>query len=94
MIARQISAAAFFVLFQAGVPAAAMDNRYPDWPCQQLKVPELSVAAIWPEPIPEQSARPGKPAAGPERYGRSACCAEDPDGGGREANLKLHHRHS
>lgn len=58
MIARQISAAAFFVLFQAGVPAAAMDNRYPDWPCQQLKVPELSVAAIWPEPIPEQSARP------------------------------------
>ncbi|MGO8780023.1 MAG: hypothetical protein ACLQKK_14100 [Rhodomicrobium sp.] len=58
MIARQISAAAFFVLFQAGVPAAAMDNRYPDWPCQQLKVPELSVAAIWPEPIPEQSAKP------------------------------------
>ena len=58
MIARQISAAAFFVLVQAGVPAAAMDNRYPDWPCQQLKVPELSVAAIWPEPIPEQSAKP------------------------------------
>ncbi|MFZ0572539.1 MAG: hypothetical protein WCD20_11580 [Rhodomicrobium sp.] len=58
MIARQISAAAFFVLVQAGLPAAAMDNRYPDWPCQQLKVPELSVAAIWPEPIPEQSAKP------------------------------------
>ncbi len=28
----------------------------PDWPCQQVKVPELSVAAIWPEPLPEKTA--------------------------------------
>ena len=30
----------------------------PDWPCQQVKVPELSVAAIWPEPLPEKTADP------------------------------------
>ena len=27
--------------------AFAADPRYPDWPCNQIKVPELSVAAIW-----------------------------------------------
>jgi hypothetical protein len=25
----------------------AADPRYPDWPCAQAKVPELSVAAVW-----------------------------------------------
>lgn len=55
MIARPVCALSFFVLLQAGVPAGAADNRYPDWPCQQVKVPELSVAAIWPEPIPQEA---------------------------------------
>lgn len=26
----------------------------PDWPCQQIKVPRLSLAAIWSGPPPEQ----------------------------------------
>jgi hypothetical protein len=30
--------------------AFAADPRYPDWPCRQIKVPELSVAAIWDGP--------------------------------------------
>jgi hypothetical protein len=30
--------------------ANAADPRYPDWPCAQAKVPELSVAAMWPGP--------------------------------------------
>jgi hypothetical protein len=30
--------------------AHAADPRYPDWPCAQAKVPELSVAAMWPGP--------------------------------------------
>ena len=30
--------------------AFAADPRYPDWPCNQIKVPELSVAAIWTGP--------------------------------------------
>jgi DNA repair exonuclease SbcCD ATPase subunit len=35
-----------------GVPAAARgaDPRYPDWPCNQLKVPEISIAAVWAGP--------------------------------------------
>ncbi len=57
MIAKPVCALAFLVLLQAGVPAAAADNRYPDWPCQQLKVPELSAAAIWPEPLPQEAAK-------------------------------------
>ena len=32
------------------VPAHAADPRYPDWPCAQAKVPELSVAAVWDGP--------------------------------------------
>ncbi len=30
--------------------AQAADPRYPDWPCAQAKVPELSVAAVWDGP--------------------------------------------
>jgi hypothetical protein len=30
--------------------AQAADPRYPDWPCAQAKVPELSVAAMWDGP--------------------------------------------
>jgi hypothetical protein len=28
-------------------PALALDPRYPDWPCQQLKVPGIAVASVW-----------------------------------------------
>jgi hypothetical protein len=28
----------------------AADPRYPDWPCTQAKVPEISLAAVWPGP--------------------------------------------
>ena len=27
--------------------AIAADPRFPDWPCNQIKVPEISVAAVW-----------------------------------------------
>jgi Spy/CpxP family protein refolding chaperone len=30
--------------------ADAADSRYPNWPCAQAKVPELSVAAVWDGP--------------------------------------------
>jgi hypothetical protein len=30
--------------------AHAADPRYPDWPCTQAKVPEISVAAVWAGP--------------------------------------------
>src|SRR5262245_5475995 len=28
----------------------AVDPRFPDWPCNQIKVPEISVAAVWTGP--------------------------------------------
>jgi hypothetical protein len=28
----------------------AVDPRYPDWPCAQAKVPEISIAAVWAGP--------------------------------------------
>jgi hypothetical protein len=31
-------------------PAFALDPRYPDWPCRQLKVPEISIASVWTGP--------------------------------------------
>ncbi|WP_315771587.1 MULTISPECIES: hypothetical protein [unclassified Bradyrhizobium] len=30
--------------------AQAADPRYPDWPCPQAKVPEISIAAVWSGP--------------------------------------------
>ncbi len=39
--------ALFAIEVVALAPARAADARYPDWPCQQAKVPEMSVAAMW-----------------------------------------------
>ena len=33
-----------------GTIAHAADPRYPDWPCTQAKVPEISLAAVWAGP--------------------------------------------
>jgi hypothetical protein len=37
------------VILCAGLPSVsnAADPRYPDWPCVQVKVPDISVAAVW-----------------------------------------------
>src|SRR5260370_24728629 len=32
------------------IPCFAADPRYPDWPCAQAKVPEVSIAAVWAGP--------------------------------------------
>jgi hypothetical protein len=39
-------------VFAAALPSSALafDPRYPDWPCVQAKVPELSVGAMWDGP--------------------------------------------
>jgi hypothetical protein len=34
----------------AASPAFAADPRYPDWPCAQAKVPDVSLAAVWAGP--------------------------------------------
>lgn len=41
-------AGALFLACQAG--AFAADPRNPDWPCPQIKVPEMSIAAAWSGP--------------------------------------------
>jgi hypothetical protein len=44
-----VAAAALLRLLAPGAAVGA-DPRYPDWPCNQLKVPEISVAAVWAGP--------------------------------------------
>lgn len=36
--------------------ALAADPRYPDWPCAQAKVPEVSLAAVWAGPPLDEAA--------------------------------------
>jgi hypothetical protein len=50
--------AAVAVMLCAGVPSGsnAADPRYPDWPCVQAKVPDISIAAVWDGPSIEQAA--------------------------------------
>lgn len=39
-----------FVIAGSAGPGVAADPRYPDWPCAQAKVPEVSLAAVWAGP--------------------------------------------
>lgn len=48
-----IAALAFAVSVAA---ARAADPRYPDWPCAQAKVPEISLAAVWAGPALDDAA--------------------------------------
>jgi hypothetical protein len=43
---------AMVVAIQLGVGGASLaaDPRFPDWPCNQIKVPEISIAAVWAGP--------------------------------------------
>jgi hypothetical protein len=47
---------ALCVMVAAGRPALAADPRYPDWPCAQAKVPEISLAAVWDGPSLDEAA--------------------------------------
>ncbi len=58
MNSRAMWAVASLLLLQASSSAIAADKRYPDWPCHQIKVPELSVAAIWPRPLADTANNP------------------------------------
>jgi hypothetical protein len=42
--------AAWIALTASASSAFAADPRYPDWPCAQAKVPEISLAAVWAGP--------------------------------------------
>ena len=47
---RTLAIAAALSFLGSVTPCLALDKRYPDWPCKQLKVPVLSPAAIWSGP--------------------------------------------
>ena len=49
MIVRVLAMVAM-ALAVASTPARAADPRYPNWPCTQAKVPEISLAAVWAGP--------------------------------------------
>ncbi|MBB4382828.1 hypothetical protein [Bradyrhizobium sp. SBR1B] len=46
----KVLAMAVVALALSGTTARAADPRYPDWPCTQAKVPEISLAAVWAGP--------------------------------------------
>ena len=46
----RIAIAALFALTASSEFGVAADTRYPDWPCAQAKVPEISLAAVWAGP--------------------------------------------
>lgn len=41
---------ATLVVLATATQVLAADPRYPDWPCMQAKVPEISLAAVWAGP--------------------------------------------
>ena len=46
----RIAIRTLFVIAASGEFCLAADPRYPDWPCTQAKVPEISLAAVWAGP--------------------------------------------
>ena len=46
----RIAILAALALAAASGTSRAADPRYPDWPCTQAKVPEISLAAVWAGP--------------------------------------------
>ncbi|WP_128927005.1 hypothetical protein [Bradyrhizobium guangxiense] len=46
----KVLAMAALALALSGTAAGAADPRYPNWPCPQAKVPEISLAAVWAGP--------------------------------------------
>ena len=47
---RQIAIGAMLFVVASTECSFAADPRYPDWPCTQAKVPDISVAAVWAGP--------------------------------------------
>jgi hypothetical protein len=47
MRSRIAAIAALLALMMSANVGMAADPRYPDWPCAQAKVPEISLAAVW-----------------------------------------------
>jgi hypothetical protein len=55
----RFSLATILLLIATGTAHAA-DPRYPDWPCAQAKVPEISLGAVWAGPPLDDAAKQWK----------------------------------
>jgi hypothetical protein len=58
---RRVVYALVMIVAFAVSAAHAADSRYPDWPCVQAKVPELSPAAVWAGPPLDDAAKASDP---------------------------------
>ena len=47
---RRVAIGAFLLVVASTEVCLGADPRYPDWPCTQAKVPEISLAAVWAGP--------------------------------------------
>jgi hypothetical protein len=56
----RLALCALLAIAASGESAMAADPRYPDWPCAQAKVPEVSLAAVWAGPPLDEAAQKWK----------------------------------
>ncbi len=68
----------------ASTAARAADPRYPDWPCTQAKVPDISLAAVWAGPRARRRRDQMEGRRKGQRAGLKTVGAEDAAGRGRE----------
>src|SRR5262249_39398973 len=50
----------------------AADPRFPDWPCSQIKVPEISIAAVWAGPSIDDVGNVWEEGRHDKEFGRAA----------------------
>jgi hypothetical protein len=60
----RMTIAALCALAASSQPGLAADPRYPDWPCAQAKVPDISLAAVWAGPPLDDASNKWKDDAG------------------------------
>jgi hypothetical protein len=53
---RRLVVCVLLAIIASGERGGAADPRYPDWPCAQAKVPEVSLAAVWAGPPLDEAA--------------------------------------
>ena len=80
---------ALFVIAASGECCLAADPRYPDWPCVQAKVPEISLAAVWAGPPLDDATDKWKNDAKVERAGAEIGRTEDAARGSQEGDHRI-----
>ena len=82
------------VVIELALPgmALAADPRFPDWPCNQVKVPEISVAAVWAGPAIDHLGNAWEEDAGIKDL-VAACGAPHAARGRAEGDFGCHHGH-